>query len=75
MDDKKVARINELYHKSKAEGLTAAEKKEQQELRGEYLASIRNNITSQLNNVVVVHPDGTKVDLGEQHAKKNRDSK
>ena len=22
MDDKKVARINELYHKSKAEGLT-----------------------------------------------------
>ena len=47
MDDKKVARINELYHKSKAEGLTAAEKKEQQELRGEYLASIRNNITSQ----------------------------
>ena len=31
MDDKKVARINELYHKSKEEGLTAAEKKEQQE--------------------------------------------
>lgn len=27
MDDKKVARINELYHKSKEEGLTAAERK------------------------------------------------
>lgn len=26
MDDKKIARINELYHKSKSEGLTAEEK-------------------------------------------------
>ena len=26
MDDKKIARINELAHKSKAEGLTAEEK-------------------------------------------------
>ena len=27
MDDKKVARINELYHKSKSEGLTPEELK------------------------------------------------
>lgn len=27
MDEKKIARINELYHKSKAEGLTEKEKK------------------------------------------------
>ena len=27
MTDEKIARINELYHKSKAEGLTEAEKK------------------------------------------------
>ena len=26
MDEKKIARINELYHKSKAEGLTEAER-------------------------------------------------
>ena len=33
MDENKIKRINELYHKSKAEGLTDAEKKEQQLLR------------------------------------------
>lgn len=33
IDAAKIARINELYHKSKAEGLTDAEKKEQQQLR------------------------------------------
>ena len=27
MDEKKIARINELYHKSKKEGLTVEEKK------------------------------------------------
>ena len=35
MEEQKIARINELYHKSKAEGLTAEESKEQQIHSGE----------------------------------------
>lgn len=39
MTDEKVKRINELYHKAKAEGLTETEKKEQALLREEYICS------------------------------------
>ena len=42
--EKKIARINELYHKAKAEGLTEEEKKEQASLRSEYIANIRVNL-------------------------------
>lgn len=35
--EQKIARINELYRKSKAEGLTEEEKKEQAGLRSEYI--------------------------------------
>ena len=40
----KIDRINALYHKSKAEGLTDEEKAEQAKLRAEYVASVRNNL-------------------------------
>ncbi len=58
-----IARINELYHKSQAEGLTEEEKAEQQKLRKEYIASVRRNLTGQLDNIRVVRPDGTVQDL------------
>lgn len=67
MDEKKIARINELYHKSKAEGLSEEEKQEQATLRQEYIASVRNNLRGQLNNITLVNPDGTMVDLGKTH--------
>ena len=51
MDQQKIARINELYRKSKAEGLTEAEKKEQKILRTEYMDSVKRNLRSQLNNI------------------------
>lgn len=46
----KIARINELYHKSKSTGLTEDEKKEQADLRVEYRKSIVSNMTQQLGN-------------------------
>ena len=63
MTEDKIARINELYHKSKAEGLTDAEKKEQQQLRQEYLAAIRNNMKATLDNVSIKNPDGSITEL------------
>ena len=68
MDDKKIARINELAHKSKAEGLTAEEKKEQQLLRQEFLAAIRENVRSQLDNIDILE-HGKIVNLGEKYDK------
>ncbi len=59
MDQKKIARINELYHKSKREGLTEKEKKEQFKLRQEYLAAIKKNMRATLDNVSVENLDGT----------------
>ena len=71
MDEQKIARINELYHKSKAEGLSDAELKEQLLLRKEYLDMIRRNLRGQLNNIDVKEKDGSIVNLGEKYDKKN----
>ena len=73
MADLNINRINELYRKSKAEGLTAEEKKEQELLRKEYLAAIRGNIRSQLNNIDMQMEDGTIVNLGEKYGNKTAD--
>lgn len=68
--EERIARINELYHKSQAEGLTDAEKEEQAVLRKEYVASVRNNLKSQLDNMVIEKPDGTRVELGKKYGQK-----
>lgn len=57
--EERIKRINELYHKSQAQGLTEEEKKEQAKLRAEYVASIRNNLQAQLENISIERPDGT----------------
>ena len=59
MTDEKIARINELFHKSKNEGLSEVEKEEQLRLRREYIDSIKSNLKSQLDNVRIVNPDGS----------------
>ena len=60
MDQKKIDRINELARKKKAEGLTPTELEEQAALRAEYIAGFRASLTAQLENTVVVDPDGTR---------------
>ena len=70
MNEQKIARINELYRKSKAEGLTDAEKKEQKLLREEYIANIRKNLRTRLNNIDVQEKDGSITNLGEKFADK-----
>lgn len=70
MDEKKIARINELYHKSKKEGLNEEELKEQQILRREYIDSFRQNLRSQLDQISIVEADGSITDLGEKFGKK-----
>lgn len=63
-------RVNELYHKSQAEGLTEEEKEEQAELRKAYVAKIRNNLRGQLDNISIVEKDGSVTNLGEKFGKK-----
>ena len=71
MTDEKINRINELYRKSQAEGLTEDEKKEQAILRKEFVASVKSNLRSQLNNIDMVNADGTIENLGEKYGKKS----
>lgn len=68
--EEKIKRINELYHKSQAEGLTPEEVKEQQELRSEYIANVRANLRGQLNNISIQNEDGSVENLGEKFGTK-----
>lgn len=73
MDASKIARINELYHKSQVQGLTQEEKQEQARLRQEYVANVRKNLRSQLDHIDVQNADGTITNLGEKYGNKETD--
>ena len=68
--EEKIARINALYHKSQAEGLTEEEKAEQAALRREYVANVRANLRGQLNNITIQQEDGSLMNLGEKYGRK-----
>lgn len=74
MTQEKIQRINELYRKSQAEGLSEAEKKEQDLLRKEYIANVKKNLRNQLNNIDMVDDDGSVENLGEKYGNKKRNS-
>ena len=71
MTQEKIDRINALYRKSQAEGLTEEEKKEQALLRKEFVASVKSNLRSQLNNIDMVNEDGSEENLGEKYGKQS----
>jgi len=58
--DEVIARINELAHKAKAEGLTEDEIAERDKLRRIYIDSVKANLVGHLENTYIVRPDGTK---------------
>lgn len=74
MNQEKIERINALYRKSKAEGLTEEEKKEQDLLRKEYIASVKSNLRSQLNNIDVINEQGNVENLGVKYGNKGTTS-
>ncbi len=74
MTQEKIQRINELYRKSQAEGISEAEKKEQDLLRKEYIANVKKNLRNQLNNIDMVNDDGSVENLGEKYGNKKRNS-
>lgn len=63
MENTRITRINELYRKSKEEGLTEEEKKEQQQLRQDYIKDIRRNLRGQLDNISILNTDGSVTEL------------
>lgn len=68
--DEKIKRINALYHKSKAEGLTEEEKAEQAALRAEYVANVRANLKGNLNSITIQYEDGSQEKLSEKYGNK-----
>ncbi len=70
MNEETIKRINELYRKSKAEGLTNAEREEQAILRRQYIDAMKRNMKSQLDNISIQEEDGSYTNLGEKFGSK-----
>lgn len=51
-----IDRINQLYHKSQAEGLTEEEKREQARLRREYVDKVKANFRTEMAGVKKTDP-------------------
>ena len=66
MTEENILRNNALVKKSKEVGLTEEEKAEQKRLREEYIASFRASLRAQLDNTLVINPDGTSYRLREK---------
>lgn len=64
MEQVKIDRINELARKAKTpEGLTEWEAAERAALRREYVDAVLGNLQGQLDNTMLLRPDGSKEKL------------
>ena len=63
MTNEKIARINELARKSRAQGLTEQERAEQAALRREYIDAVLGSLQGQLDHTYIVDEQGNKQKL------------
>ena len=63
MEKEKLERINALARKSRAEGLSDEEKKEQAALREEYILEFRASMTGILDNTYIQRESGEREKL------------
>ena len=71
MDEKKIARINQLHHASKARDLSPEEVEEQAALRKEYIAAYRKNLKSKLDSISIREEDGSITHLKDKYGSKS----
>ena len=73
LEKPKIDRINELAAKSKNEGLTEEEKREQQLLRKEYIEKFRENFRGQLERIKFVEdlPENQETQTVEEKNRQN----
>ena len=60
MEQEKIARINALARKAKAEGLTPEETAERDALRKDYILDVKRSLVGQLENTTIIRPDGSR---------------
>ncbi|MGE7692037.1 DUF896 domain-containing protein [Lysinibacillus sp. NPDC097214] len=70
-----LGRINELAKKQREEGLTSAERIEQQVLRKDYLREIRGQIRETFSKMTVLDPLGNDVTPDKLRREKEMDSR
>lgn len=75
MDDKKIARINELSATAKERELTEEEHAERAQLRAEYVAAYKQSLVNHLNNVKIVDDRATRLHFARKRRRKMKNTK
>ncbi|SES62043.1 DUF896 domain-containing protein [Anaerobranca gottschalkii] len=71
LSKEKIERINFLAKKQREQGLTAREKEEQQELRQEYIKTIKNQVKAALDNTKFIDEKGNEIKVNHKYRHKS----